>query len=606
MSSRKGREKRQRKKQKSKDIDKIRIESIKLYPALRNEKDGAIYGYIDSKGNFVIKPKYQIAYDFNGSGIGIVQENKLMGGINTKGEYVIKPIYDSINPYKEGRAIYVLNGTMGVIDEVGNIITKKSYSFISDYTGGRAIIGVSNQDGSYTYGYIDREGNEIIPPKLLEANEFNDDVALVKVKDDVYGLINKEGKLLNTYNYGYVSQYGDGVMVFANSFNGPFGYINREGKVVIKPIYKVATGFKDGVAIVSTEEVYNFKYGVINLEGKYVFTPIYSKIEHLGEGRLALGMPIGDDKNIGTSIYAIGDTTGKRLSDFKYLVVGEYEKGLSYGSDSNYTFFIDKNGNIDKSLPIVKGSGELRFVNDIIRANIDFSPYYLTRSGKVIYKPNDTIVLSPKYSATRLKYKPNINYLIYYPEVKGVTDKKTEKDINLRLKEMSYFKPYTEENTKSPETINPDDVLNYNYYGDFSVEFFKKNLLVLNLIGYYYPFGAAHGMPSKKTPSIDLVTGKFYSLGDLFMGGVYWVGELNKIIENMIKTDPQYNDLFDNAFKGITLDQSFYIDENNLYIYFPPYELAPYAAGFVTFKIPFVDIQGMINKEGSFYKSFNI
>ena len=45
------------------------------------------------------------------------------------------------------------------------------------------------------------------------------------------------------------------------------------------------------------------------------------------------------------------------------------------------------------------------------------------------------------------------------------------------------------------------------------------------------------------------------------------------------------------------------MDKNNLYL-FPPYEIAPYA-GFVTFKIPFTEIEGMINKEGNFYKSFN-
>ena len=125
------------------------------------------------------------------------------------------------------------------------------------------------------------------------------------------------------------------------------------------------------------------------------------------------------------------------------------------------------------------------------------------------------------------------------------------------------------------------------------------------MTGYYYPFGAAHGMPNKKTPNIDLETGEFYTLADLFMGGVYWTGELNKIIENMIATDPQYEILFEDGFKGIKEDQDFYVDKNNLYIYFPPYEIAPYAAGFVTFKIPFTEIEGMINKEGNFYKSFN-
>jgi hypothetical protein len=486
---------------------------------------------------------------------------------------------------------------MGVMDERVKAVTNKAYNFISDYNEGRAVIGVNNPDETYYYGYIDRYGNEIISPKFLEATEFKDGVALVKSKTNEYGLINREGRLINQYKYGYVSQYGDGALIFADSFNGPFGYINKKGQVIIEPIYAMARGFKDGLAVVSTENVYNSKYGAINLKGTYVYQPIYSEINHLGEGRVALGMPIGGPKNIGSSIYAVGDATGKLLTDYEYLVAG------TYTSNNLSTFFIDRKGKIVKNLPVARGSGALRLKNNIILADIDYSPYYLDRLGKGIYKPNDIIVLNHKYSVKRVKYKPNINYLIYLPKVRGVADRNIEKGINIKLTQMSYFKP--EESAKAPLSITPEDVLDYTYYGDFSVQFFRLHLLVLDITGYYYPLHAAHGMSSRKTPNIDLVSGQFYSLGDLFMGGVYWTGELNKIIENMIETDPQYEYVFKDAFKGIAIDQSFYVDENNLYIYFSPYEIGPYVAGFITFKIPFTEIEGMMNKQGNFYKAFN-
>ena len=170
---------------------------------------------------------------------------------------------------------------------------------------------------------------------------------------------------------------------------------------------------------------------------------------------------------------------------------------------------------------------------------------------------------------------------------------------------MSYFIPYGKDGTPQNLPINKTDVLDYDYTGTFDVQYYKKNFLTLNIMGYYYPLGAAHGMPSMKTPSINLVTGKFYTLGDLFMGGVYWTHELNKIIEKIIDTDPEYSYIFKGAFKGISMTQDFYIDSDNLYIYFPPYEIGPYSAGFVTFKIPFSQINNMINKNGDFYKSFH-
>ena len=586
MSSKKGKGKKSKR--------KMRIEIKNLYPAIKNTKEGKFYGYIDISGSFVINPIYLSAYNFNSSSLAVVQVQEGFGLINKKGEYVLEPNYNSISDFKENRAIFVLNDYMGVINEKGNIITNKKYNFISDYNEGRAVIGISSNEGNYKYGYIDLEGNEVIPPIYSEATSFNDGGALVKIKDKEYNLIDINGKVINTYNYDFVSQYGEGLMVFGNSFEGPLGYLNREGQIVIKPKYKSAEGFKDGVAIVSESDSFIGPYGVIDKEGKYLYPPIFSDIKVLGEDRLALGMPIGEKDLKLRSIYGIGDTKGNRLTDFIYLVVGRYDKGLAYASNESDTFFIDKAGNIVKDLPKVSGSGELLIKNGLVYADIDYYPYYLDKSGKVIYKSNDVITLDDNYSVLRDKYKPNINYLIYNPVVQGVKDKNTANQINSKLKELSYFEPHEEEGNKKNPTITEEDVLDYDYYGDFNIKYFKNDLLTLDITGYYYPLGAAHGMPSKKTPTINLVTGKFYTLGDLFMGGVYWVGELNKIIKNMIETDKQYDYVFKDQFKSIKPDQGFYIDDSNLYIYFPPYEIGPYSAGFITFKIPFSKIQGMI------------
>lgn len=592
MSSNK---KNRRKKSNKVILNKKRFsDKTEIYPALRNTKEGKVYGYINESGVFVIEPIYLNAYDFNSYGLAIVQEGEKFGLINKKGEYILKPTYDSINEFKENRAIFTSENYMGVIDEKGNIITKKKYNFISDYNDGRAIIGVNSNNGDYKYGYIDLDGNEIISPIYSEATSFNEGRALVKIKDGEYGLIDIYGKVINTYNHSYVSQYGNGLMVFGDSFEGPLGYINSDGEVVIKAKYKTAEGFKDGVAIVSESESFIGPYGLINKEGNYIYQPIFSDIKILGEGRVALGMPIGEGDIKLRSIYAIGDTKGNKLTDFIYLVVGEYKDGLAYASNERDTFFIDLSGKEAKNLPRVSGSGELSIKDGLVYADIDYSPYYLDKSGKIIYKPNDVINLDNTYSILKEKYKPNINYLIYNPIVKGISDKKVEAQVNNKLKELSYFRPYSENKNEKVSIITEEDVLDYDYYGDFSIKYFKNNLLNLEIQGYYYPIGAAHGMPSMKTPLINLDTGKFYTLGDLFIGGIYWSNELNKIIKNMIETDKQYEYIFKDQFKGIKPEQDFYIDDSNLYIYFPPYEIGPYAAGFVTFKIPFSEIQGMI------------
>ena len=593
------------KKHKKKHLkNKARVQT-KLYPALKNTISGKVYGYINEQGVLIIEPRFTKAYDFNRYSLAIVEEDGKYGLININGEYEIKPSYDMINEFNEMRAVFSEKDFMGVLDGVGRIITKKKYNYISDYKDGRAIIATDLSGGEYRYGYIDLNGDEIIKPTYLEASEFKDEVALVKESKKIYSLINKEGKVLNSYNYEYVAQYGDGLIIFAESYDGPFGFINTAGREVIKPIYKSAQGFKSKVAIVSEDDTYFGPYGVIDLSGGYVYQPIYSDIKILSEDRLALGMRIGDDQYLSRYVYAIGDTKGNKLTDFIYRVVGEYKFDLAYASDEEYTFFIDKSGNKAKRLPVVSGSGELSIKDNLIYANIDYMPYYLDKLGKAVYKPNNVINLDKNYKVVNEKYKPNINYLIYNPYVDGVKDKKIQDDINSKLKEMSYFKPYGEDGKFNEVIVNEDDVLDYDYYGNFSVKYFKKNLLILELTGYYYPINAAHGMSTMKTPSIDLVTGKFYTIGDLFMGGVNWLKELNKIIQKNIDSDPKYDYVNKGAFKSIRIDQDFYMDDDNLYIYFQPYEIGPYSAGFITFKIPYSSINSMINKKGEFYLSFN-
>lgn len=54
-----------------------------------------------------------------------------------------------------------------------------------------------------------------------------------------------------------------------------------------------------------------------------------------------------------------------------------------------------------------------------------------------------------------------------------------------------------------------------------------------------------------------------------------YIEKLNEIINTMIKTNPNYNYIFEYSFKTIKENQDFYIDNDNFYIYFPPYEIAP-------------------------------
>ena len=99
--------------------------------------------------------------------------------------------------------------------------------------------------------------------------------------------------------------------------------------------------------------------------------------------------------------------------------------------------------------------------------------------------------------------------------------------------------------------IPENQQLDYTYTGDFDVIFYKQKLLELELNGYNYPFGAAHGMPTKVYAVINLENGRMYELKDLFKPGIDYVKELSRIVGKQIQEDPQYSYVFPDSYKGI-------------------------------------------------------
>lgn len=568
--------------------------NINLFPAIVNTKKGNLYGYINFDGKFIIEPKFSQAMDFNEAGVAIACENDLCGLIDSTGKYVVEPIYNFINPFVENRAIFAKNNTMGVMSEDGTVLTSKPYNFINDYSDSFALAAISLDNGNYLYGYLDKDGSEAIPPMYQQATSFNDGYALVQTTIGLYEIIDKDGKTQRTFPYKSLGNFNDNLLTFSEDLGGIMGYVDIDRKVVIKPEFTTASPAEDGYLIVSKSTDYIGKYGVIDINNHMIYPYIYNDIKYLGFNRFALGIPRSDDSLFMNNIYAIGNEQGIILTPFKFINVEKYEDHVASVSDLKNTFFIDLNGRRVNDLPFIEGTGTMRIKCDLVYADIDYFPVYLTKDNDLIYIPNSIIPLNDKYSVIKVKYKPNVTYLIYYPQVKGVSPFNIEMIINAELRELSNL-----------EEVNENDILNYNRYGDFNVLFFDKDLFIPEINIYNYPFGAAHGLTTRKTPNINLKTGEFYKLSDLFKGGIYWTKYINDIISNMIKTDPQYTYVYPEGFKGISLNQDFYVDNENLYIYFAPYDIAPYAAGFVTFKIPFKDIDSLINKNGAFYKAFN-
>lgn len=183
---------------------------------------------------------------------------------------------------------------------------------------------------------------------------------------------------------------------------------------------------------------------------------------------------------------------------------------------------------------------------------------------------------------------------IKIPVLKGLKDEKMQSVINkafekraLELKEQMI--------REGKEAL--EDAQNYGYearpyslFIDYDISYNEKNIISITSTYYQYT-GGAHGNTLTETSNINLKTGEKIELKDLFKQGVNY----KKIITEEIKKQMALNDKFySNAaaeLETISDNQSYYIEEGGLVVYYQPYEIAPYAAGAPEFRIPFTMVK---------------
>lgn len=195
-----------------------------------------------------------------------------------------------------------------------------------------------------------------------------------------------------------------------------------------------------------------------------------------------------------------------------------------------------------------------------------------------------------KIITREINYKDeDISINLKIPIISGLKNKTTQNIINGAIvKKVIDFKDSIKLQAKQDKTkMHPYEVVS-----TYFVSLNKNNILSLTLELYAYTAGA-HGMTYRVPYNIDLENGKQLELKDLFKEGVNYKDIINKEIEKKIQASEDWM-FFEGAFKGISDDQPFFIKDGSIVIYFPLYEIAPYAVGFPEFEIPFELFSGGI------------
>lgn len=173
------------------------------------KKDGK-YGFIDKTGQVIIPFVYSNAGDFdNESGLAIVTKDKDTdnggyGFINKTGKVVIPLQYgtnhetdNAFASFSEGLVALSEKGKFGYFDTKGKLVIPFKYIQAQDFNNGLAVVALEKNDG-YKYGFIDTKGKEVIPIKYdyIESNFFLDDNKTRVGLNDEYFYIDRKGNRL--------------------------------------------------------------------------------------------------------------------------------------------------------------------------------------------------------------------------------------------------------------------------------------------------------------------------------------------------------------------------------------------------------------------------
>ncbi len=225
------------------------------------------WGYIDSKGNWVIKPQYDFADSFT-EDVARVRKENLYGYINSKNQIIIPfQYYDAGNFSGNLAPVQCKQNYYGYINKNNVLVIpcrfQKSFEFQNE------IARIFRND---VYGYITKSRFE---PEIYYryATDFGFHRAFVLThRHKSFWLINEKQNFIKELSFNWIPfSFSKDVplAVFLDLRTGWYGFLDRDGSVAIPPIFLIAEDFYLGYAKVKGPKTY------IDSSGAYDYKDIY-------------------------------------------------------------------------------------------------------------------------------------------------------------------------------------------------------------------------------------------------------------------------------------------------------------------------------------------
>jgi hypothetical protein len=224
-----------------------------------------------------------------------VKFNGKWGYVNERGEWLIKPEYDYADNFYSELARVEKDHKYGFIDKKGNIVINFSYIYAGNFLeNDLAPVQCDNKHNFY-YGYINKKGEMIIPCEFQTAYEFRNNIARTR-KWDLYGYIfydkvNNRKAILQNFQFRLAGDFGSNYTYVLKEKG--FAYIKPDGQIkkILEP-YIIPDNFSFTDPLAKIQNLNIGWYGYIDKEFKEVIPTIFLNAEefYLGFAKV-LGPP---------------------------------------------------------------------------------------------------------------------------------------------------------------------------------------------------------------------------------------------------------------------------------------------------------------------------
>lgn len=251
-------------------------------------------------------------------------------------------------------------------DQLQNGILKDKYKYINCFT--EDLAAVSQDDGSPNgiYGFINKQGELVIPMQYSYTRGFYDGLAAVRKGDNQY-YIDKSGKIvIDVSQYRMVWNFENGVAAvdkiderihaFAPHMAHAQSCIDKTGKLLLPLIYTSidCQALRENHQVTAMKATPNgFSMGVVDKENRIIIPFDYTYLEKQANG-LYIGM-----KNcqgfmhigvIGECRFGVIDEKNKIIVPFDYNRIDDFKNGLAVVVKGKKWGLVNEKGQIVRKL----------------------------------------------------------------------------------------------------------------------------------------------------------------------------------------------------------------------------------------------------------------